>query len=174
MRALAVSAMLLLMSGCAAREHGPGHEAPGNVPDFRLDTVDGGQFGLHEALSSNRLVLLSFWATWCAPCKLELPHIQRLADEFGPKGFTAYAITVDGPESMAGVKATVREYGLSMVVPLDPDRDMAEFFDPKLLLPFWVLMDSRGQVIKTHQGYLPGDETRLREVIEKFLGEGAK
>ena len=140
------------------------------APDFTLNGLDGRAVRLSEA-RAGRVVLLNFWATWCVPCAKELPHLQRLQDLYGPRGLLVLAVNTDGPDRRAVVSTFVGRYGYTMPVLLDARSDIVALFNPKLDLPYTVLLDRSGRIRFAHQGYSPGDERLMEREIKALLGE---
>jgi peroxiredoxin len=86
------------------------------APDFKLTTLDGGM--LHLSEFRGRAVMINLWATWCGPCRIEMPHIQDRFERFEKQGFVVLAVNFDEP---AGVVAEYRdELGLTFPILLDP------------------------------------------------------
>jgi peroxiredoxin len=142
------------------------------APDFTLNALDGSTFRLSEA-GAGKVVLLNFWATWCVPCVKELPHLQRLQDSYGSRGFQALAVSTDGPDRQAAVSAFVGRYGFTMPVLLDSRSEVVALFDPQLTLPCTVLLDRGGKIRFVHQGYSPGDERLFEQEVTTLLDEPA-
>jgi thiol-disulfide isomerase/thioredoxin len=139
-------------------------------PDFTLNGLDGRAVRLSET-GAGKVVLLNFWATWCVPCAKELPHLQRLQDLYGPRGLLVLAVNTDGPDRRAVVSTFVSRYGYTMPVLLDARSDIVALFNPKLDLPYTVLLDRSGRIRFAHQGYSPGDERLMEREIKALLGE---
>ncbi len=91
-----------------------GHTAP----DFNLHTLDGREIRLSDY--RGHLVFLNFWATWCGPCKIEMPAMEKLYREFRPKGFAIVAVSSD-PEGAAVTRPYRDALGLSFTIAHDPD-----------------------------------------------------
>ena len=91
-----------------------GHAAP----DFSLHTLDGREMRLSDY--RGHLVFLNFWATWCGPCKVEMPAMEKLYREFRPKGFAVVAVSSD-PEGAAVTRPYRDALGLSFTIAHDPD-----------------------------------------------------
>ncbi|NQS97285.1 MAG: TlpA family protein disulfide reductase [candidate division Zixibacteria bacterium] len=135
--------------------------------NFTLDDIDGGLFILEDHLGEGP-VLINFWATWCTPCKHELPHLQKLFEQYEEQGFLVITISEDTPKSQSKVKPYVRSRRFTFPVLLDPNGDVLRLFQGSSL-PYQVLLDRQGNIIETHQGYSPGDEKVLEEKIVKLL-----
>jgi len=138
--------------------------------DFTLKDLAGRSQTLSEIYPKGP-VLLNFWATWCVPCAKELPHLQRLYDEYRESGFQVLAINVDGPDRLAKVSSFIGRYGYTFPVLLDTESKVVSLYNPQLVLPYSVLVDKSGRVRYVHQGYSPGDESPLEEKIIALLAE---
>lgn len=111
------------------------------APAFNIKTVDG------RLVNSNSLrgkvVLINFWATWCGPCKEEMPTLQRLKQIFGPDEFELVAITTD--QQRAAIQAFVKELGLEFPILLDETKDISSAFGVRGL-PTTVVIDQQGRL----------------------------
>ncbi len=144
-----------------------GHAAE-KAPDFSLRGIDGKSYSLSQF--SGEVVLLSFWATWCAPCLSEMPHLQSLHETYGSQGFTVLSINTDDVRSSSQVKPVVRSKGVDFPVLLDGESSVVTMYNPAKTLPYAVLIDQNLQIAKIHSGYTPGDEVVLEEEIKGLLG----
>ncbi len=98
----------------------------GNLaPDFQLQSLDGKVVSLSELRGSP--VMLNFWATWCPPCRNEMPYIQQIYEEWSGKGLVLLAIDIG--ESSSTVKEFVQSYELSFPVLLDIKEDVAQIYN---------------------------------------------
>ena len=103
----------------------PSGPQPGDLaPDFTLTTIDGGTLKLSDYHGSP--VLLNFWATWCGPCREELPDIQAATEIYGPLGLVV--LSVDQGESRRKVAPFVAEHGLTFPVALDTDGRVGDLY----------------------------------------------
>jgi peroxiredoxin len=138
------------------------------VPDdFTLGALDGSR----RSLSSfkGKVVLLSFWATWCGPCKAELPSIQALYNKMSAKGLVVLA--VDLGEGKAKVAQFVREYGLTFPVLLDTDASVGSSYGASSI-PTNYLIDRSGRIIARVVGYDGSEWTSSQkmDLFDKILG----
>jgi peroxiredoxin len=140
------------------------------APDFTLNDVAGRPHKLSDYLPE-RVVLINFWATWCVPCVKELPQLQKLQDLYGDKGLQVLAISIDGPDRTAAVSSFVDRYRYTLPILLDVDSRVVSLYDPRLNLPYSVLLDRQGAIRRVHQGYSPGDERILEREIVELLNE---
>ncbi|PYP77444.1 MAG: hypothetical protein DMD35_15020 [Gemmatimonadetes bacterium] len=121
-----VAGIVLLLAGVlAAGVHFLGDElfpvsVGSKAPPIEGVTLDGSN--THKTLAdySGRVVLLNVWATWCEPCRVEMPSIEKLHKEFAPQGFSVVAISVDDPGAEQRILDFAKQYGLSFEVLHDP------------------------------------------------------
>ena len=95
----------------------PRNEMP--APDFTLESLDGNTLSLQDF--RGKTILLNFWATWCGPCKDELPAMQRLYEALRKDGVEIVAVSIDR-DNKERVKEYIRKYNLTFPVLLDPDQ----------------------------------------------------
>ncbi|MGV2386805.1 MAG UNVERIFIED_CONTAM: TlpA family protein disulfide reductase, partial [Thermobifida fusca] len=126
------------------------------APDFSLRTLDGKRVKLSDY--EGKVVLLSFWATWCAPCKQELPILQRLLDKYEKEGLAVLAVNIDDPKTVAEVRRFVADRKLRMPVLLDGDSKVLGRFNPRHSLPFLQAIDREGRRAFHHTGFTSGTE----------------
>lgn len=142
--------------------------AQGDVsPDFTLEDIDGDLFTLSDHFGTGP-ILINFWATWCTPCKHELPHLQELFEKYRDKGFILITISEDSPKTQTKVRPYVRSKGFTFKVLLDPDSAVLRLFQGTSL-PYQVLIGSDRDILETCQGYSPGDEVVLKRKIRDLL-----
>jgi peroxiredoxin len=141
------------------------------APDFTLRDINGTEVSLSSY--RGKVVLVNFWATWCGPCKLEMPHLDKMDREFEEKGFEVISISTDDARAASKVKPLIKRGGYGFTVLLDKDTTVVSQYNPAKTLPYNVLIDRSGKIHKVYQGYNPGDETELRAAVEALLGSGA-
>jgi thiol-disulfide isomerase/thioredoxin len=149
------------------RSIGLSKPAMSRAPDFNLRDSNGGL----SSLSGYRgnLLLLNFWATWCGPCREEMPSMEQLSRSFGGQGFVVVA--VNQKENAALVNKFMKTHGLNFSIPLDTDGRVAASYRV-YGIPVTYLIDGNGQAIGMKSG--PRDWA-AREVIDAFrklIGEG--
>ncbi|MBA3671842.1 MAG: TlpA family protein disulfide reductase [Gemmatimonadaceae bacterium] len=96
------------------------------APAFSAVTLDAKPVTRTLADYRGQVVLVNVWATWCEPCRVEMPSIERLHREYGPRGLKVVAISVDDPADAGKVRDFVREYKLTFQVLLDPKRTVSK------------------------------------------------
>jgi thiol-disulfide isomerase/thioredoxin len=141
----------------------------GAPPFFRLQDLEGNWFSLNENLDGD-VVYISFWATWCVPCRREMPHLQKLHEDFADQGLTVIGINTDPPGTTSKIKPFVNRYKITYTTLLDPNNNVLDKYNPTRELPYAVLVDRSGNVSKIFPGYRKGDEILLREKIIELLG----
>jgi peroxiredoxin len=140
----------------------------GSAPDFKLRDVRGQWFRLDKHIG-NEVVYITFWATWCVPCRREMPHLQKMYDELADQGLLVVGINTDPASSQSKVKPWLSRYKLTFPTVFDPDNNVHDKYNPTRELPFGVLIDRQGNIHKTFAGYRPGEEKLLEEEILKLL-----
>ncbi len=162
---------VLLLCSCATKTvvTGPSEAAfqAATVTDFRLKSVDGQEVRLSDYLGK-KVVVLSFWATWCGPCKGELPHLERLYKEYGDD-LVVLAISMDGPESIATVPSMARRLGVTFPVLLDEETRVVSMYNPTRAAPHNVIIDRAGSVAFVKEGYHSGDEQLIADKVHAML-----
>ncbi|RMD96879.1 MAG: TlpA family protein disulfide reductase, partial [Deltaproteobacteria bacterium] len=108
--------------------------------DFTLETLSGERLSLSDRLGKE-VIYLSFWATWCTPCRLEMGHLERLYRKYRARGFTVIAVNIDDSETVSQVRPFVRQQRFTFPVVLDRDRQVAGRYDPAGVIPYGVLID---------------------------------
>lgn len=123
---------------------------PGSLaPDFTLTTVDGESVSLSQL--RGKTVLLNFWATWCGPCRIEMPAIQSRFEEFKDEGLVVLAVDFD--ESQQAVAEFRDEFGLTFTLLLDPGAEIQKLYRNRSY-PASFFIDSQGVVQVQHIGVM--------------------
>ena len=135
--------------------------------NFTVRDVNGRYVRLSDF--GDKVVLMSFWATWCKPCLVELKHLQKLYKKYRSKGFVVLAVSMDGPETRAKVKPFVKRYKLRYPVVVDSETRVVKLYNPKHAAPFSVLL-KKGRVVKSREGFqvsdLPAIEKEIRDLLK--------
>ena len=159
---------LLLWSGCASTPKGlKSSQNKKVVGDFSLRDLKGHKVSFRDF--GGKVVLLSFWATWCGPCHTEFPLLQEVWERHRSKDFELVSICVDPADTENEVRQMVRRYRYRFPVLMDQETEVANRFNPTMDLPYSVLIDKDGRIVFVHQGYRIGDEEILEMKIEKLL-----
>lgn len=142
------------------------------APAFSLKDMNGKTVDVAEKLRKD-VVILNFFATWCAPCQAELPILQRFHEKYASQGLSVFVVSIDDPKSAAKVKPLIREHKFTFPVLLDTQSRAVSLYDPKKVIPYSVVIDRSGNIVSQKFGFQPGDEAKLDQEIQKLLGTNA-
>jgi peroxiredoxin len=139
------------------------------APEFSLRTTDGKKVSLSDY--KGKAVLINFWATWCAPCKIEMPYLVTLRNQYAPQGFEILGVNADEPGTpRAKVAKFGQEQGLSYPLLLGDDA-MERKYGGIEFLPTSFFVGRDGKVIAETAGLVSKDE--VESSIKKALATGA-
>ena len=122
--------------------------APQPAPDFTLEGLDGKQVKLSDY--EGQVVLLNFWATWCGPCKIEMPWFVEFQRKYKDKGFTVLAVSLD-EEGWEVVKPYAEKLQPNFPILLG-DEEMEDRFGGIVALPTTLIINKKGEVVGRHTG----------------------
>ena len=137
------------------------------LPDLSVKLLDGKQVRLSALLEEGPL-LVSFWATWCAPCKKEMIFLEEFHQKYNENSFRVLAISTDSPKSMSKVKSYIRAKKYTFLVGIDPNQEIAKKMNA-LLMPTTLILNKDRKVSWYHQGFIPGDEKEIEAQIRAVL-----
>jgi len=173
-RTLGFLTLALALTGCAAGAGGTTADTakPGATTyrelGITLPDLDEADFQI-VSKTKDDVHVLAFWAVWCSPCQSELAQLQVLWKEMRERGLNVYAVSIDGPDTQARVAGFASSEGYEFPVLLDRETEVLSSYNPKGDVPFYVVLDADGQVIKSHQGYVKGDIEGLRAFLDERL-----
>ena len=132
--------------------------------NFKLENIN----GIEEELTDYRgkVVFLNFWATWCGPCRYEMPSMEKLYNEFKGDGLEILAINLG--ETAPVVKEFMEEYNLSFPVLLDKDNSVARIYGARSI-PTTYLIDREGNILGMAVGAREWDSDALRELFREIV-----
>lgn len=136
------------------------------APDFTLRLAQGGNLKLSE--QRGQVVLVNFWASWCGPCRVEMPHLNRLHEKYRSAGVLLLGINID--DDPAHGAATAARWGVKFPVLLDADKAVSRRYDLGAM-PSTVLIDRDGRVRHLHRGYREGMELQYEQQIRELVKE---
>jgi cytochrome c biogenesis protein CcmG, thiol:disulfide interchange protein DsbE len=147
---------------------GPGRAAAieAGVKQPEIGLVDRAGSRVDLASLKGQVVLVDFWASWCAPCKQELPVLERLYKKYQKQGFVVVAVSVDREE--ANVRDFLKQMPLSFPVVHDKDHAVADRYNPPRM-PSSYIVDRKGTVRHVHGGFREGDGAKLEAEIVALL-----
>ena len=130
---------------------------------FTLNNLKDEPVSLDMLLKKNRAVLINFWATWCPPCREEIPGLITLQEKFKDKSFTV--LGVDVGESKTKVSNFAEKIGINYPVVLDPDMSVTERYSV-VGIPTSFLVSSTGKILGEYHAYTPDLETDVEKALE--------
>lgn len=134
------------------------------APDFTLRALNGPNLRLAE--QRGKVVMVNFWATWCGPCRQEMPELEKLHKRYRASGFVMLGVNVDDDPAKAADLAA--RLGVTFPVLLDTDKAVSRRYD-LATMPSTVIVDREGVVRFVHRGYLAGYEQRYEQQIKELL-----
>ena len=162
---VSVAALACDKVGAPAAAPSAEHELIGaKAPDFELSAQGGGS-PLSPVAHTGQVVIVDFWATWCAPCKDSFPFYQSLTDKYGDQ-LAVLAVSVD--EEPAGIADFVAETKVTFPVAWDEDQSVTHLYKPETM-PTSYLVDRNGVVQYVHAGFKSGDADGIVQHIEQLL-----
>jgi peroxiredoxin len=136
------------------------------APDFVLKSASGTNMRLSEYRGN--VVMINFWATWCGPCRQEMPLLDDLYSRYERVGFSLLGVNIDDDSSRAMQMA--EELGVSFPVLFDERKEVSKLYQVEAM-PVTVLVDREGKVRHVHLGYKPGYEEKYLTEIRSLLRE---
>jgi thiol-disulfide isomerase/thioredoxin len=135
--------------------------------NFTITTLKNKKIELDKLYSKGPL-LINFWALWCEPCKEEMRHLNQIYKKYKDNGFTILGINQDSPKSVSKVRVYIASHKINFPIALDPDFQYLQKMNGQSI-PYSLLFDMSGNIVYKNVGYLPGDETKLENEIQKLL-----
>lgn len=138
--------------------------------NISLKDIDGQTVQSSVIQNNGKPIIISFWATWCKPCNLELNTIKEVYDEWQEEtGVKLVAISIDDARSAARVKPWVDGKDWPFEVYLDQNRDFARALNVGPNPPHTFVVNGEGEIVWQHTGYLPGAEEEVIEKVRELL-----
>ena len=156
----------LIFSVCAATSLASSGLAGQPAPDFSLKSSSGENLRLSEYRGD--VVMINFWATWCGPCRQEMPLLDELYSRYQRVGFSLLGVNIDDDSRRA--MDMIRELGVSFPVLFDTRKEVSRLYEVDAM-PVTVIVDREGNVRHVHEGYKPGYEQKYLDEIRSLLRE---
>jgi len=142
----------------------PGAGRP-TAPDFTLADLSGSQHSLSDF--RGKVVLLDFWATWCGPCRKEIPHLVKFYDAYSSQGFVILGVGLD---KEANLSRFASEAGIRYIVLVDEKGVAGKPYGIRSI-PRTLIIDKKGRIAFDHTGFPPGMEVEMEAEILTLLAE---
>ena len=136
------------------------------APDFALKSSTGENLRLSEYRGD--VVMINFWATWCGPCRQEMPLLDELYSRYERVGFNLLGVNIDDDSRRA--MQMIEELGVSFPVLFDARKEVSELYNVEAM-PVTVIVDREGKVRYIHHGYKPGYEDKYLDQVRSLLRE---
>ena len=136
------------------------------APDFVLKSASGENLRLSEYRGD--VVMINFWATWCGPCRQEMPLLDELYSRYQRVGFNLLGVNIDADSARA--MEMIDELGVTFPVLFDSRKEVSKLYDVEAM-PVTVLVDREGRIRHVHHGYKPGYEDKYLDQIRSLLRE---
>lgn len=156
---LIVAAFAALSVGGAAVEVTP-------APDFTLKSASGENIKLSEL--RGQVVMINFWASWCGPCRQEMPLLDALHERYSPMGFTLLGVNVEKDATKA--RQLLEDLPVKFPILFDQKNQVSKDYDV-IAMPSTVLVDRDGNIRYVHRGYKSGDENTYQDMIRSVIVE---
>jgi len=136
------------------------------APDFTLRSLSGENLRLQEY--RGKVVLINFWASWCAPCREEMPLLEQIHQRYEPLGFTLLGVNVE--ENSSDAVSWLKDRPVSFPILFDPENGVSKLYDV-VAMPSTVIVDRQGNVRFLHHGYQAGYEDQYHDQIRELVRE---
>lgn len=163
-RILSILSTMMLMSIAFNPANAANIDKP--APDFTLKSLGGKNLKLSEYAGD--VVMLNFWASWCGPCRKEMPLLNDLHKKYESLGFVILGVNVEQELKLA--KSFLKETPVSFPIVFDSSNQVSQAYDV-IAMPTTVMIDRNGKVRYLHKGYKAGDEKKYRKMVKKLIRE---
>jgi thiol-disulfide isomerase/thioredoxin len=162
-----LSSLLLACGAGQASLSGGGGETLVPLADFLREDIERAPIA-PARFDEAKVVIVSFWATWCKPCKGEMPLLNDLYKAYGPQGLEVFAVSIDDAAVAGEVRAYVQANRFAFTVVHDEDGVIAGELNPRVDVPFTIVL-SKGRVHKVHRGFTAADYPVLEAEVKALL-----
>ncbi|MDQ3673887.1 MAG: TlpA family protein disulfide reductase, partial [Gemmatimonadota bacterium] len=142
------------------------------APDFTAVSVDSAPREVHLSDYRGQVVMINVWATWCLPCRVEMPSIEALHQAYAPKGFKVLAVSVDDPGHIETIRGFASQYNLTFEILHDPAKRIVDQYDI-LGYPETFIIGRDGIIRKKLLSATDWNSADHRALVERLLAEPA-
>ncbi|HEY4133351.1 MAG TPA: TlpA disulfide reductase family protein [Gemmatimonadaceae bacterium] len=164
--AVAVAVALLAISAC--KKLPPSNASGAPAPAFTAQDLDGKPVALADL--KGKVVVLNEWATWCEPCRGEIPQLEAVYREYAPQGLVMIGVSVDAFGTGGDVRDFAKEHEMTYSIWLDPDKHFAAQFTT-VGVPETFVIDRAGRIRRRFIGALQDGDTSLTATLKSALAE---
>lgn len=133
------------------------------APDFELETLEGERYRLYE--NNGKPTLVNFWASWCPPCKVEMPHLQKAYEEYGDR-VNFLMVDLAFNDDVEAMSQYIEENGYTFPVPLDETGEVAMDQYQAIAIPTTVIVDEEGIITHHIRGAM--SEQQIQAIMEEM------
>ncbi|UTW68134.1 TlpA family protein disulfide reductase [bacterium SCSIO 12643] len=137
------------------------------LPEVQIQNIDFETFNTLNIKNDGKPIIISFWATWCAPCKAELNAIADEWPDWEETGVKIYIVSIDNSRSVNSVQPYVYGQDWPFITLLDVNSEFRRAMNVNNV-PHAFLLNGKGEIVWQHNGYNPGDEEELLELVHKL------
>jgi peroxiredoxin len=137
------------------------------APDFTLMARGGKEIGLSQL--KGQVVMINFWATWCGPCRQEMPLLEDIYKKYNKMGFTLLGVNVE-PDAKTAEAWLAKQAPVTFPILYDTESKVTTLYNVNSM-PSTVIVDRKGNVRMLHRGYKPGDENEYLNQIRTLIRE---
>lgn len=137
-------------------------------PSLKLKNLDGKEIDINASFTKNKLTVVSYWATWCSPCKKELDAMSELYPSWQKDGIEVIAVTIDDIQQLNKVKPLAQQKKWKYTLLSDANKESMRTLNFQSI-PQTFVVDKNGNILYTHSGYVAGDEFELEKKLKSFL-----
>lgn len=159
-----IAAVSLLLGGVAQPAHA-------KLTDFTLKAINGKWNGKDIGLRTfkKKVIYMTFFTTWCRPCKTELKQLRRIYKKYKKKGLEIIAVSLDQPQTRSRVRPLVKRYKLKFPVVIDSSSQLQRLYNPKRAMPFSILISRERKVLKRRAAFQISDLPEIEDEIRNAL-----
>jgi len=161
-----LSMLLVCFLSFAVVTYADAASVKGQAPNFTLKSLTGKNLKLSEM--AGNVVLINFWASWCGPCREEMPLLNDLHKKYEALGFTVLGVNVE--EDVKNARGFLKNFPVDFPVVLDNKNQVSKKYNV-IAMPTTVVVDRDGNMRFLHKGYKPGDEEKYRKMVKKLVRE---